>query len=80
LNLRYRTIPHFQRTGTAAFGPLIYYGVSSIPWYSVVSNTLRAVEAFRDMGCKVEEVQVPWTEESASAAWTYLLHLFGASC
>jgi len=47
---------------------------------AVRENTLRAVQAFRDMGCKVEEVQVPWTEESASAAWNYLVHLFGASC
>ena len=47
---------------------------------AVRENTLRAVEAFRTMGCKVDEVEVPWTEESARAAWNYLLHLFGASC
>ena len=47
---------------------------------AVRENTLRAVDAFRGMGCKVEEVQVPWTGESAGAAWQYLLHLFGASC
>ena len=47
---------------------------------AVRDNTLRAIEAFRGMGCKVEEVRVPWTEESARAAWNYLLHLFGVSC
>ena len=44
---------------------------------AVRENTLRAVEAFREMGCKVDEVRVPWTEESARAAWNYLMHLFG---
>ena len=45
----------------------------------VRENTLRAIDAFRAMGCKVEEVQVPWTEQSGAAAWNYLLHLFGAA-
>ena len=49
------------------------------PNKEVRENTLRAVQIFRDMGCKVEEVAVPWTEESAAAAWNYLSHLFGAS-
>lgn len=46
----------------------------------VRENTLAAVDAFRRMGCKAEEVQVPWTMESGKAAWNYLSHLFGASC
>ncbi|MBT4890190.1 MAG: amidase [Rhodospirillales bacterium] len=45
----------------------------------VRENTLRAVEVYRSLGCKVEEVKVPWTEESGLAAWNYLSHLFGAS-
>ncbi len=45
----------------------------------VRANTLQAIQAFRDLGCKVEEVEVPWTEESGRAAWNYLAHLFGAS-
>lgn len=42
-------------------------------------NTERALDVFRDLGCKVEEVDLGWTEASAKAAWDYLLHLFGAS-
>lgn len=45
----------------------------------VRANTLRAVEVFRDLGCTVEPVEVPWTEASGRAAWNYLSHLFGAS-
>ena len=47
---------------------------------AVRDNTLRAVDAFRDLGCRVDEVEVPWNEECARAAWNYLVHLFGASC
>ncbi len=45
----------------------------------VRENTLKAVEVFRSMGCKVEEVQIPWDESCAKAAWDHLAHLFGAS-
>ena len=49
------------------------------PDREVIENTLRAVETFRAMGCSVEEVQVPWDESCAWAAWAHLSHLFGAS-
>ncbi|MFP6731958.1 MAG: amidase [Alphaproteobacteria bacterium] len=49
------------------------------PTRDVRENTLRAVETFRAMGCKVEEVRVPWDESCAKAAWDHLSHLFGAS-
>jgi amidase len=42
-------------------------------------NTLAALEVFTALGCEVHEVEVPWTEASARAAWSYLAHLFGAS-
>jgi Asp-tRNA(Asn)/Glu-tRNA(Gln) amidotransferase A subunit family amidase len=42
-------------------------------------NTLEALAVFEELGCEVEEVNVPWSEETARAAWTYLVHLFGAS-
>ncbi|MBT7146836.1 MAG: amidase [Rhodospirillales bacterium] len=45
----------------------------------VRANTLRAVETFRSMGCIVEEVEMPWDESCAKAAWDHLLHMFGAS-
>ena len=42
-------------------------------------NTLAALDVFAELGCELEEVDVPWTQTSARAAWTYLAHLFGAS-
>lgn len=45
----------------------------------ICENTLRAIEVYRSLGCKVEEIEVPWDESSAVAAWNYLTHLFGAS-
>lgn len=42
-------------------------------------NTLEALEVFEELGCEVEEVAVPWSEQTARAAWTYLAHIFGAS-
>jgi Asp-tRNA(Asn)/Glu-tRNA(Gln) amidotransferase A subunit family amidase len=42
-------------------------------------NTLAALDVFTALGCEVQEVAVPWTQASAHAAWTYLVHLFGAS-
>ena len=46
----------------------------------VRENTLQALDVFRRLGCRVEEVEVPWSMESGKAAWNYLLHLFGGSC
>ena len=34
----------------------------------VRANTLHAIEIFEELGCTVEEVDVPWTEASARAA------------
>ncbi len=45
----------------------------------VRDNTDQAVEVFRSLGCKVEPVELGWTEACAKAAWDYLCHLFGAS-
>ncbi len=41
-------------------------------------NTLAALEAFRDAGAEVEEVELGWGEESFTAAMDYLSHIFGA--
>jgi Asp-tRNA(Asn)/Glu-tRNA(Gln) amidotransferase A subunit family amidase len=40
-------------------------------------NTEAALEVFRDLGCEVEQVSLPWTDEIQAAAWTHLEHLFG---
>ena len=42
-------------------------------------NTLEALQVFEDLGCQIDEVAVPWSEQTARAAWTYLAHIFGAS-
>ena len=43
----------------------------------VVRSTEAALEVFRDLGCQVEEVALPWTDATRIAAWTHLKHLFG---
>ena len=40
-------------------------------------NTLGAVEHFRELGCEVEEVHIPWTIRSEQAAESYLNTLWG---
>jgi amidase len=40
-------------------------------------NTEAALDAFRDLGCTVEEVELGWTSQAFSAAMTHLGHLFG---
>jgi Asp-tRNA(Asn)/Glu-tRNA(Gln) amidotransferase A subunit family amidase len=52
-----------------------YFRVSA----EVRRNTLEALDVFAQLGCEIEEVAVPWSEQTARAAWTYLAHLFGAS-
>lgn len=37
----------------------------------VAANTKRALEAFRELGCEVEEVALPWGEEVLSAAMVH---------
>jgi amidase len=43
----------------------------------VVRNTRASLDVFRDLGCLVEEVALPWTDAVRVAAWTHLLHFFG---
>ncbi len=50
-----------------------YFEVDS----EVVKRTEDALDVFRSLGCQVEEVSLPWTDEIRLAAWTHLLHLFG---
>ncbi len=40
-------------------------------------NTEAAIDAFRGLGCTVEEVDLGWTSQVLSAAVTHLGHLFG---
>lgn len=44
----------------------------------VQANTLAALDAFKDLGAAVEEVELGWTGEVLAAAKTYLEHIFGA--
>lgn len=44
----------------------------------VETNTRAAAAAFRDLGAKVEEVEIGWTREARKAAWAHLSGLFGA--
>lgn len=43
----------------------------------VVRNTEAALDVFRDLGCEVEPIDLPWTDRVLDAAWTHLRHLFG---
>src|SRR5262245_11197837 len=43
----------------------------------VASNTRNALDAFRDLGCSVEEVKPGWTSAVPAAALQHLGHLFG---
>lgn len=43
----------------------------------VRANTLKVVDALRDLGCTVEEVQVPWNARCDKAAMGYLNFLWG---
>jgi amidase len=43
----------------------------------VVRATEAALDVFRGLGCRVEEVALPWTDATRIAAWTHLKHLFG---
>ncbi len=70
-----RELPGVRGWRVAYSLDLGYFKVSA----EVRRNTLAALEVFAELGCQVEEVPVPWTEDSARAAWTYLAHLFGAS-
>ncbi|MEM7292874.1 MAG: amidase [Pseudomonadota bacterium] len=45
----------------------------------VRQNTLRALDAFRDLGATVEEVNIDWPEDFYEAGINYLAHLFGTS-
>lgn len=42
-------------------------------------NTLAMVDALRDLGAEVEEVDLGWPPEIARANWDHLYHIFGAS-
>ncbi len=42
-------------------------------------NTQNALDVFAALGCRLEPVELGWTDASAKAAWNYLCHLFGAS-
>ena len=42
----------------------------------VRANTLKAVEIFRELGCSVEEVQLPWTRQIEKACIDYSNKLF----
>ncbi len=42
-------------------------------------NTEKALDAFRDLGATVEEVDIGWTHDALKAGMVYLEHLFGAS-
>ncbi|WP_368344456.1 amidase [Pelagovum sp. HNIBRBA483] len=42
-------------------------------------NTLTAAQVFRDLGAKVEEVDIGWGPEVSEGVIAYLKHLFGAS-
>jgi Asp-tRNA(Asn)/Glu-tRNA(Gln) amidotransferase A subunit family amidase len=44
----------------------------------VRENTREALRVFESMGCRVQHVELDWTERSAKAAWDYLCHIFGA--
>jgi len=44
----------------------------------VAANTERALEAFRELGATVEQVDLGWTPDCLSAAMNHLGHLFGA--
>ena len=46
---------------------------------AVRRNTLAALDVFRDLGARVEEVQLGWSEETLKAGMDYLCHLFGYS-
>ncbi len=43
----------------------------------VVRNTQNALGVFRDLGCRVDEVELGWTPEVLRAALSHLGHLFG---
>jgi len=43
----------------------------------VARNTLAALDVFRELGCEIEEVELPWTDAIRVAAWTHLKHIFG---
>ncbi|MEQ9258342.1 MAG: amidase [Roseovarius sp.] len=42
-------------------------------------NMAAALDLFRQMGCEVEEVALPWTVSLQEAAFIHLAHFFGAS-
>jgi len=44
----------------------------------VRENTREALRVFESMGCRVQHVELDWTERSAKAAWDYLCHIVGA--
>ena len=46
---------------------------------AVRRNTLAVLDVFRDLGARVEEVQLGWSEETLKAGMDYLCHLFGHS-
>jgi len=43
----------------------------------VVRNTQAALQVFRDLGCRVEEVEPGWGADTPTAAMGHLRHLFG---
>ena len=43
----------------------------------VVKNTEETLQAFRDLGAEVEEVDLGWSETTLTAASNYLGHIFG---
>lgn len=45
----------------------------------VAANTRAALDVFRDLGCQVSEIALPWGAEVPEAANTYLAHIFGTS-
>lgn len=45
----------------------------------VRANMAQALDLFQDLGCQVEEVNLPWTTALEQAALTHLTHIFGAS-
>jgi Asp-tRNA(Asn)/Glu-tRNA(Gln) amidotransferase A subunit family amidase len=44
----------------------------------VEANTRAAAAAFRDLGAKVEDVEIGWSKDARKAAWAHLAGLFGA--